>query len=172
MHSTADFEFARELMFHKDAVSAGIEAVRCGRPLVVDVEMVRAGVNKDLARRFGIEIFSHIGDEDIRSESSRLHLARAMLAMRKAKDRIDGGIVAIGNAPTALREVIRLVKEEGVKPSLIIGIPVGLVGAVEAKDALESLDGIPFITNRGRKGGSPAAVAIVNEILILAEGGG
>lgn len=168
IHSTADFEFARGLVFYKDAIRKGVEAMRCGRPLVVDVEMVKAGINKDNLRKLGIEVGCYIGNEDIRSESQNKHISRAMLAMRKAKDRMEGGIVAIGNAPTALREVIRLVKEDGVRPSLIIGMPVGLVGAVEAKDALRLIDGTPFITNKGRRGGSSVAAAIVNEMLNLA----
>ena len=168
IHSTAEFEFARDLVFHEDAVRDGIEAMRRGSPLVVDVGMVRAGINKDHANRLGIEIVCHIGDEDLKSESAKTHLSRAMLAMKKARNKIEGGIVAIGNAPTALREVIRLVKEDGVRPSLVIGIPVGLVGAVESKDALRLLDGVPFITNKGRRGGSSVATAIVNEMMNLA----
>lgn len=168
IHSTADFDFAKDLIFHKNSVKSGVEAMRQGKPLVVDVEMVKAGINKDLAGRLGIETACHIGDEDIRSESQKTHLSRAMLAMKKARDRIKGGIVAIGNAPTALREVIRLVREEEVRPALIIGLPVGLVGAVEAKDALRLLDEIPFITNKSRRGGSSVAAAVVNEMLNLA----
>jgi len=84
------------------------------------------------------------------------------------KGLVEGGIIAIGNAPTALFDLMRLIKEEGIRPACIIGTPVGFVGAVESKEALETITEVPWITARGRKGGSPITVGIVNALLRLA----
>ena len=89
--------------------------------------------------------------------------------MRRARVALMGGIAVVGNAPTALEEVLRLAREEGVRPALVIGVPVGLVGAAEAKEALFQ-SGIPYITNRGEKGGSPLAISVTNALLKLASG--
>lgn len=168
IHATADFDLGRSLVFHPDAISAGIEAVRSGKIVVADVQMVQSGVSKPRIERFGGDVRVYISDPDVVEEAKRIGATRAIAAMRKAAREADGAIYAIGNAPTALLELIRMVKEGEARPGLIVGVPVGFVSAAESKEELAKLD-IPFITNIGRKGGSPAAVAAVNAITILAE---
>ncbi|PZE20452.1 precorrin-8X methylmutase [Paenibacillus xerothermodurans] len=168
IHASADFELGRSLVFHKDAIQAGINAVRAGKLIVADVQMVQVGISKPRLARFGGDVKVYISDPDVMQEAKRLNTTRAIISIRKAIQEADGGIFAIGNAPTALLELIRLVKEGVAKPGLVIGVPVGFVSAAESKQELAKLD-IPFITNVGRKGGSPVAVATVNAISLMAE---
>ncbi|SFJ22019.1 precorrin-8X methylmutase [Thermoflavimicrobium dichotomicum] len=168
IHASADFELGRSLIFHPKAIQAGIEAIRSGKPVVADVQMVQVGISKPRLNKFGGDVHVYISDPDVVEEAKRLGTTRAIVSMRKAVREAEGGIFAIGNAPTALLELIRLVREGVAKPGLIVGVPVGFVSAAESKEELTKLD-VPFITNRGRKGGSPAAVAIVNALFLLAE---
>ncbi|MFC7440420.1 precorrin-8X methylmutase [Laceyella putida] len=168
IHATADFDLGRSVTFHPDAVRAGIRAIRAGKPIVADVQMVQVGINKSRLEQFGGDVRVYISDADVMEEAKRLGTTRAIVSMRKAVAEAEGGIFAIGNAPTALLELIRLVREGKAKPGLIVGVPVGFVSAAESKEELLKLD-VPFITNLGRKGGSPAAVAIVNALALLAE---
>jgi precorrin-8X/cobalt-precorrin-8 methylmutase len=168
IHASADFELGRSLVFHPDAIKAGIAAIRSGKKLVADVQMVQVGISKPRIQKFGGNVEVYISDPDVMEEAKRLNTTRAIISMRKAIREADGGIFAIGNAPTALLELIRLVKEGMAKPGLIVGMPVGFVSAAESKDELRKLD-IPFITNIGRKGGSPVVVAAVNALSIMAE---
>ncbi|MFB9327624.1 precorrin-8X methylmutase [Paenibacillus aurantiacus] len=168
IHASADFELGRSLLFHKDAIRAGIEAIRQGRKVVADVQMVQVGISKPRIEKFGGEVKVYISDPDVMAEAKRLNTTRAIISIRKAIREADGGIYAIGNAPTALLELIRLVKEGEAKPGLVVGVPVGFVSAAESKEELAKLD-IPYITNLGRKGGSPVAVAAVNAISLMAE---
>ncbi|WP_282937396.1 precorrin-8X methylmutase [Paenibacillus sp. RC67] len=168
IHASADFELGRSMLFHKDAVQAGIQAIRAGKTIVADVQMVQVGISKPRIAKFGGDVKVYISDPDVMEEAKRLNTTRAIISIRKAIQEADGGIYAIGNAPTALLELIRLVKEGVAKPGLVIGVPVGFVSAAESKEELAKLD-IPFITNIGRKGGSPVAVAAVNAISLMAE---
>lgn len=168
IHASADFELGRSMLFHSDAVQAGIQAIRAGKTIVADVQMVQVGISKPRIAKFGGDVKVYISDPDVMEEAKRLNTTRAIISIRKAIREADGGIFAIGNAPTALLELIRLVKEGVAKPGLVIGVPVGFVSAAESKDELAKLD-IPFITNIGRKGGSPVAVAAVNAISLMAE---
>ncbi|MCM3173995.1 MULTISPECIES: precorrin-8X methylmutase [Paenibacillus] len=167
IHASADFELGRSMVFHPDAIQAGIAALRAGQSVIADVQMIQAGVSKDRIRSFGGDVHVHISDPDVMEEAKRLNTTRAIISTRKATQAYEGGIYAIGNAPTALLELIRLVKEGEAKPGLIIGMPVGFVSAAESKDELRKLD-IPFITNIGRKGGSTIVVAALNAISIMA----
>jgi len=167
IHASADFELGRSMVFHPDAIQAGIAALRAGQSVIADVQMIQAGVSKDRIRGFGGDVHVHISDPDVMEEAKRLNTTRAIISTRKATQMYDGGIYAIGNAPTALLELIRLVKEGEAKPGLIIGMPVGFVSAAESKDELRKLD-IPFITNIGRKGGSTIVVAALNAISLMA----
>ncbi|WP_025680725.1 precorrin-8X methylmutase [Paenibacillus massiliensis] len=167
IHASADFELGRSMVFHPDAITAGIRAIQAGEPLVADVQMIQAGISKDRLARFGMDVSVYISDPDVIEEAKRLNTTRAIISMRKAIKRADGGIYAIGNAPTALLELIRMVKEGEAKPGLIIGMPVGFVSAAESKDELRKLD-IPYITNIGRKGGSTIVVAAVNALSLMA----
>ncbi|ALS23532.1 MULTISPECIES: precorrin-8X methylmutase [Paenibacillus] len=168
IHASADFELGRSLVFHPDAIRAGIDAIRSGKPIVADVQMVQVGISKPRIQKYGGDVRVYISDPDVMEEAKRLNTTRAIISIRKAAREADGAIYAIGNAPTALLELIRLVKEGQAKPGLIIGVPVGFVSAAESKEELLKLD-VPFITNIGRKGGSPVAVASVNALSLLAE---
>ncbi|TQR38665.1 precorrin-8X methylmutase [Brevibacillus brevis] len=168
IHASADFDLGRSLIFHPDAVKSGIEAIRSGKIVVADVQMVQVGISKNRIEKFGGEVKVYISDRDVMEEAKRLNTTRAIISMRKAIKEADGGIFCIGNAPTALLELIRMVKEGEAKPGLVIGMPVGFVSAAESKEELAKLD-IPFITNMGRKGGSPVTVAALNAISIMAE---
>ena len=166
IHATGDFDFEDNLRFHPEAIKAGIRALKDGKNILVDVNMVAAGINRRLLERWGgsiISMISEVGDQAMEEGKTR-----AEAAIEKAIDE-KIGIVAIGNAPTALLKTMELIDEGRFKPDLVIGAPVGFVNAEESKDAL-SKKPYPFITSLGRKGGSPVAVAIVNGILRLMEG--
>jgi precorrin-8X/cobalt-precorrin-8 methylmutase len=167
IHATADFDFAQNLRFHPDAVRVGIGALRKGCSTITDVRMVEIGISKRLVGRVGGEVLCRIDDRAVHARADRESTTRATAAMRELAPQMDGAIIAIGNAPTALLEVIRLVREDGIRPAVIIGVPVGFVSAVESKDELAALD-TPYITALGRKGGSTVAVAVVNTLLRLA----
>ncbi len=172
IHATADFEYARMLRFHPGAFAAFKAAMARKAPMVCDVQMVVAGISKPKLAVFGSEIVSPINDADVAEAAKKAGHTRAIEAMRKMARAGNGGVLAIGNAPTALTEAIRLVREEGWRPDLIIGMPVGFVSAAESKDSLAAgdADPVPYITTLGRKGGSPAVVATVNALLLWAEG--
>ncbi len=169
IHSTADFDFAdkNKIIFHKDAIDSAMNALRSGCSIVVDVNGVIGGLNKQNPKDFGNRIICNISNPEIMELAKKEGKTRSQVSMRAAISDIDGGIIAIGNAPTALMEVIQMVKEGIVKPALIIGIPVGFICAAESKEELSKLEGVPFITNIGRKGGSSSASAIINAIFKL-----
>ncbi|TYR80618.1 precorrin-8X methylmutase [Priestia megaterium] len=168
IHASADFELGKSLVFHPDAIQAGIRSIKSGRNVVADVQMIQSGANKTRIEKHGGQLNVYISDPDVIQEAKRLNTTRAIISMRKAIKETEGGIYAIGNAPTALLELIRLIKEGEAKPDLIIGLPVGFISAAESKEELAKLD-VPFITNIGRKGGSTVTVAALNAITILAE---
>jgi precorrin-8X/cobalt-precorrin-8 methylmutase len=167
IHASADFELGRSLVFHPRAIEAGIAAILQGKPIIADVRMVEAGIAKERIHKYGGDVRVHISDPDVIEEAKMLGTTRAIVATRKACKEAPGGIYVIGNAPTALLELIRLVKEGAAQPGLVIGMPVGFVSAAESKDELRKLD-IPYITNIGRKGGSTVVVAAVNALSLLA----
>lgn len=176
IHTSADFDYARTMVFSLRAVSCGVGALRKGRGIVTDTTMALSGIAKPRLGRFGVGAACFVADPDVARDAKALGVTRSILAMRKGAADRGNGIFVIGNAPTALFELLRLIREEGVRPELIVGLPVGFVGAAESKEALLALEnefpGIPFITNRGRKGGSNVAAAVVNALLILAEAAG
>ncbi len=169
IHSTADFDFAdkNKIIFHNDAIKSGMDALRNGCSIVVDVNGVIGGLNKQNPKDFGNNIVCNISSPEIMELAKKEGKTRSQVSMRAAISDIDGGVVAIGNAPTALQEVIQMVKEGIVRPALIIGIPVGFICAAESKEELSKLEEAPFITNFGRKGGSSSASAIINAIFKL-----
>jgi precorrin-8X/cobalt-precorrin-8 methylmutase len=130
---------------------------------------VLSGINKKSIASLGLKAICYISNESLIDESCKSNRTRSEIAMRHAANEMDGGIVAIGNAPTALYETIKMIREGVTKPSVVIGIPVGFVSAHESKEELMKTY-IPFITNVGRKGGSPAASSIVNAIMLLYQG--
>jgi precorrin-8X/cobalt-precorrin-8 methylmutase len=171
IHATADFEFTQLVKFQNDAVRAGIAALRSGCPILVDVKMITAGLNEDRLSAYGCKVHSFISDADVIETAKRNNSTRAIESMKKAHrlGLLNGAVVAIGNAPTALLEVVRLVSEEKVRPALVIGVPVGFVSAAESKEGVLSLP-TPSIVARGRKGGSSIAVAIIHALLLLSTG--
>ena len=168
IHSTADFDFARDnkIIFHKDAVKNGLDALKNGCSIVVDVNGIVGLLNKQNPKDFGNNVICNISEPSLMNAAKKEGKTRAQMSMRIAKEDMNGGIVVVGNAPTALLEIMEMVREGITKPALVIGIPVGFVSAVESKDELSKMD-IPFITNQGRKGGSPCASAIVNALYKL-----
>jgi precorrin-8X/cobalt-precorrin-8 methylmutase len=168
IHATADFDFAgkNKIIFHKDAVMNGINALKEGCSIVVDVNGVIGGMNKQNPKDFGNKLICNISDPDIAEQAKKENKTRSQMSMRATASEINGGVVAIGNAPTALLEVIQMISEGITKPALIIGIPVGFVAAAESKEELQMID-VPFITNTGRKGGSSCAASIVNALFKL-----
>ena len=168
IHATADFDFAgkNKIIFHKDGVMNGINALKEGCSIVVDVNGVIGGMNKQNPKDFGNKVICNISDPDIAEQAKKENKTRSQMSMRAAASEINGGVVAIGNAPTALLEVIQMISEGITKPALIIGIPVGFVAAAESKEELQMID-VPFITNTGRKGGSSCAASIVNALFKL-----
>jgi precorrin-8X/cobalt-precorrin-8 methylmutase len=168
IHATADFEFKNLMRFHPDAVHSGIKALRGGCPIIVDVKMISAGLNEDRLKAYGCRIHCFISDDEVISAAKAANSTREIEAMRKAHrlGLLNGAVIAIGNAPTALIEVARLVAEADAYPALVIGVPVGFVSAVESKEVALRM-GIPHIVALGRKGGSPIAVAIIHALLLL-----
>lgn len=168
VHATADFDFVRSMAISEGAIAAGVKALRLGAPIVADVGMIAAGLSLPRLEHFGVEVHSHIADPDVIADARKHETTRAVMAMRKAKARLEGGIAAVGNAPTALLEIARLVREEGLKPALVVGVPVGFVSAAESKEVAAQLP-VPTIVCRGRKGGTSVAVAVLHALLALAE---
>lgn len=169
IHASADFELGRSVIIHPDAIQAGVNAIRKGRHVIADVQMIESGTGKARFEKHGGDLHCYISDPDVRIEAKRLNTTRAIISMQKAVKENEGGIYAIGNAPTALLELIRLIKEGIANPDLIIGMPVGFVSAAESKEELAKITEVPFITNVGRKGGSTVTVAALNAISLLAD---
>jgi len=171
IHATADFEFNGLARFHKYAVDAGLNAIQQGAPIVADVEMICVGLSQPRLSHFGVSTHHFIADNDVIAQAKMENTTRAVQAMRKANQAglLKNSIIAIGNAPTALLEVIRLINEENVKPALIVGMPVGFVSAADSKAELEQLDNIPWINTHGRKGGSTLVVSAIHALLALTE---
>ncbi len=167
IHAAGDVEYAPIIKISPDAISAAKNALQSGANIFTDVEMVRTGINKKVLKKFGGEVFCKVADDEIKKIAEREKITRSMAAMRNFGEKLNNSIIAIGNAPTALFEVLRLVEEENISPVVIIGVPVGFVGAADSKLKLAEQNKIPFITVEGTKGGSPIAVAAVNAILYL-----
>lgn len=171
IHATADFEFKWTTRFAPMAIEEGCAALRAGAPVVADVKMILVGLNAARLASFGCAAHCFIDELAVIEEARRQGTTRAAQAMRQAHAQglLHGGIVAIGNAPTALLELVRLHREEGVRPGLVLGMPVGFVNAVESKEALMTT-ALPWVVTRGRKGGSTIAVAALHAFLHVAAG--
>ena len=172
IHATADFEFNGLARFHPDAIRAGLDAVLRGNTAIVaDVEMISVGLSPIRLKHFGLTVRQFISDADVIAQAKEENSTRAVQAMRKAHrlGLLDGSIIGIGNAPTALIEVVRLIREEGAKPALVIGMPVGFVSAAESKSLLAAQQDVPWIITEGRKGGSTLVVSVLHAFLSLAE---
>ena len=167
IHASGDVGYAPITRVHPEAIDRTIEALKAGAHIYTDVEMVRTGINKKKLASFGGEVHCLVADPDVAVQAKELGITRSMVAMRKFGKALDGSIVAIGNAPTALFEVLRLVREEGIRPACIVGIPVGFVGAAESKAELAENGIVPYITVEGTKGGSPIAAAAINALMYI-----
>lgn len=165
IHASGDVEYAKLVRMSPNAVQHGIDALNNGAHIYTDVEMVRTGISKPALALHNSEVHCLIKDEGVAKLAKELGVTRSIAAMRTFGKQLEGQIVAIGNAPTALYEVLRLALEEGVKPALIIGIPVGFVGAAESKEYLTEVSPVPYITVGGNKGGSPIAASVCNALL-------
>jgi precorrin-8X/cobalt-precorrin-8 methylmutase len=169
IHATADFDFAGngKILFHTKAIESAFNALRKRCTIVTDVDMVLAAISNKSISDLGLKAVCYISDPLVAEQARMLGKTRSETAMRRAAKDIDGGIIAIGNAPTALYEVINMAREGIIKPALVIGMPVGFVSAVESKEELAKMNDLPFITNVGRKGGSSAVSSVVNAIMLL-----
>jgi len=166
IHATGDFAFADNMRFHPRAVEAGLAAIRAGRNVLVDVNMAAAGISRALLARFGGRVICRIADPETADLARQEKKTRSEVAFERAVGE-NIGIVAVGNAPTALLKTLELMDQGRLCPELVIGVPVGFVNAAESKEILAARSH-PFITALGRKGGTPVAVAAVNALLRLA----
>lgn len=171
IHTTADFEYARSLVFSANAVEAGRAALGGGGVVVTDTRMAMSGINSRVLSGFGGVVRCYIGDVDVGEEAVRLGCTRSRVAMEKAVRECGDGVYVIGNAPTALVRLCELVEGGEVRPRLVVGVPVGFVNVVESKEMLMG-SGVEFIVARGRKGGSNVGAAIVNALLYGIDKGG
>jgi precorrin-8X/cobalt-precorrin-8 methylmutase len=167
IHTTADFEFIKNTRFHPQAVAAGIAAIRSGAAIFTDTRMAQAGITRRRLAQFGCEVHCYIDDHEVITVAKRENITRAAAAVSQAKELLHGGMAVIGNAPTALIELVRLHEQGILQPALVVGVPVGFVNAAEAKELLMA-SGLVYISVAGRKGGSAVAAAAVNAIANLA----
>ncbi len=170
IHTSGDFEFAKLFKFSDQAIESGITALRNGCTIVTDVTMITAGLSQRRLEPFGCSAHCFISDQQVIDDAKAAGSTRAIVAMRRARDLglLDGGVVGIGNAPTALLELLRMLEHGEVKPALVVAIPVGFVMAEESKANLMQANAVEYITSVGRKGGSPLVVSTLNALLIEA----
>lgn len=166
IHTSADFDYADNLYFSKDAVPKAIEAIKHGACIVTDTQMVKAGINKKALAKFGGEVYCFMSDEDVAKNAKLAGSTRAAASMEKAAKLGKPVIFAIGNAPTALVRLYELIQENQIQPYLIIGVPVGFVNVVQSKEMIMETD-VPCIVAKGRKGGSNIAACICNALLYM-----
>jgi len=164
IHCTADFDYAVNLAFSDGACAKAIEALKNGCDIVTDTQMAKSGINKTAAAKLGCEIHCFMSDPDVAETAKERGCTRAVASMEKAAKMGKPVIFVVGNAPTALLALRELIDAGIVKPELVIGVPVGFVNILEAKDAIMEA-GVPYIVAKGRKGGSNVAAAIVNALM-------
>lgn len=166
IHTSGDPSLENVIAIHPEAIDIGLEALRKGATVITDVEMVRAGIIKANLERLGGKVECFLNDPHVPEQAKTWGLTRSMTAFRLNAERLAGSIVAIGNAPTALFEVLSLAEDPAFRPALIVGMPVGFVGAKESKDLLWEKQEFPSITIHGTRGGSPLAAATVNALIL------
>lgn len=164
IHTTADFDYADNLVFSEGAVEKAIAALKEGCPIVTDTQMAMAGINKKTLSLLGSEVHCFMSDEDVAKEAKERETTRAQVAMEKSARLGEPCIYAIGNAPTALISLKSLIEKGKIHPVLIIGVPVGFVNVVESKEMIMEM-GVPYIVAKGRKGGSNVAACICNALM-------
>lgn len=171
IHTSADFEYVTSMLFSDNAIGKAVAALQSGGGIVTDTNMALAGISRPRLAPFGCTLSCHVADPDVAIRAKQAGITRSVAAMRKAVAEAHDRIFVIGNAPTALFELLQLIRTGEADPALIIGLPVGFVGAAESKAALTAVGSdVPFITNTGRKGGSNVAAAVVNALAIIAAG--
>lgn len=166
IHTSADFDYAKNLCFSEGAVEGAMEAIRGGACIVTDTQMAKAGINKKALARYGGEVYCFMSDEDVAEQAKEKGTTRATVSMEKAAALKKPLIFAIGNAPTALVRLYELIEDGRLSPALIIGVPVGFVNVVQSKELIMEA-GVPYIVARGRKGGSNIAACICNALLYM-----
>ncbi len=164
IHTTADFDYVKNLAFSERAVQKGIQALRSGCDIVTDTQMAKSGINKTILGKLGGQVHCFMSDADVAEEARRRGVTRAVVSMERAAGLSKPCIFAIGNAPTALISLHQQRQAGNISPALIIGVPVGFVNVVESKELIIASD-VPHIVARGRKGGSNVAAAICNAML-------
>jgi precorrin-8X/cobalt-precorrin-8 methylmutase len=164
IHTTGDFDYARCIRFHGSAVRLGIAALRNGATVFTD----QVGLSPWRLKWFENEVVTPVAEPQSQKWAEQMGTTRSVAAFRHDARRFNGGVVAIGNAPTALLEMVRIIQDEGIRPALVIGVPVGFVNAAESKEMLWEMKDQPSIVVAGRKGGSSVAVAILHALLELA----
>ena len=164
IHCTADFDYAENLAFSKDAVQKALSALKKGCDIITDTQMALAGINKTAASKLGCSIHCFMSDPDVAEKAKELGCTRAAISMEKAKELDRPLIFVIGNAPTALLKLREFIDAGEIAPLLVIGVPVGFVNVVESKNAIMETN-VPYIISKGRKGGSNVAAAIVNALM-------
>ena len=167
IHTSADFDYAKNLVFSKDAVQKALDAIRQGASIVTDTQMGKSGINKKRLAKYGGEVFCFMSDEDVAIQAKTNGTTRAVASMEKAAKLNKKLIYAIGNAPTALIHLYEQVEKGIVDPELIIGVPVGFVNVVQSKELILKLEDTPYIIARGRKGGSNIAACICNALIYM-----
>lgn len=171
IHTTGDFTIIDSVRFSPTSIPRAAAALREGRPIFVDSNMIRSGLSfprlKAVNGEYGAErVVCHIADGDIAEEARAAGLPRSLFAVRKARGALQGGIAVFGNAPVALMELNRMIMEEGIRPAFVVAMPVGFVHVTESKEEFMSL-GIPYIGTAGRRGGSPLAVSVIHALCLL-----
>ena len=170
IHTSADFDYADNLVFSENVVEKALSALRRGASIVTDTQMAKAGINKKKLAQYGGQVYCFMSDEDVAEAARENGTTRAAASMDKAAElyqRTPELIFAIGNAPTALVRLYELVREGGLAPELIIGVPVGFVNVVQSKEMILELKDTPYIVAKGRKGGSNIAACICNALLYM-----
>lgn len=166
IHTSADFDYAKNLRFSEGAVEKALDALKNGASIVTDTQMAKAGINKKALARLGGEVYCFMSDEDVAAVAREHGTTRATASMDKAAALKKPLIFAIGNAPTALVRLYELMEEGSLRPELIIGAPVGFVNVVQSKELIMETD-VPYIVAAGRKGGSNIAACICNALLYM-----
>ncbi len=166
IHTSADFEYADSLCFSDNVVTMAMDAIRGGASIVTDTQMAKAGINKTALARYGGQVHCFMSDEDVAATAKAQGTTRACASMEKAASMGEPFIYAIGNAPTALVSLYDMIKEDKVKPLLVVGVPVGFVNVVQSKELIME-SGAPYIVAKGRKGGSNIAACIINALLYM-----
>ena len=166
IHTSADFDYAQNLMFSDDVVEKALKALKNGACIVTDTQMAKAGINKKALQKFGGEVYCFMSEEEVAEIARKNGTTRATASMDKAAALQKPLIFAIGNAPTALVRLYELIEDGKLQPELIIGVPVGFVNVVQSKELIMQAD-VPYIVAKGRKGGSNIAACICNALLYM-----